>query len=163
MKVNSNAWHARANDYVFGDGYSERSTNLCPYFWSTLGVILIISLVFAVKKINALGIETPSLSVKMQYRIAKIVGWIVFGAILVGAVILGIYNFQLLLLIAGVIGGVAVFMVGVIFGGAWIKEKYDDWRWRHPKGKPKKKNPNIALTFLRAKKSKYCPCLEWTS
>jgi len=49
----------------------------------------------------------------------------------------------------------------------YLFERYDDWRFEkmiadHESGPPPPKPPGIIMSFLRAKKQKVCPLIEFT-
>ena len=51
---------------------------------------------------------------------------------------------------------------GIVLSVVWCKQKLDDWAERTPVDKPqKKKQPNVVLEYVKAKKRKICPIIEF--
>ena len=166
MKGQRGCWHYRLNDYFFGKGYSESNKNTCPYFWGTLLAIGFAWIKYLVVPIanRWSSIQLPSLSYEQKGRIGKIVGWIIIGSIFIVTMFYGItvswYNLGIgVLVFIGLAGGI----IGLSFLAVLIKEKYDEWRFNHPKKnkKPKKPRKNIVKEQIGAWYHRHCPRLEW--
>lgn len=160
MKLSKNSWHARINTYVFGSFYIDGVDCLCPYFWKTIVALLVSPLVFAINRVEDLGIEVPSMSTDMQNRVGRIVMWVAFGAIIIGSFIFAILDWEKFIIGVIIIGVVTGSVTGFMYGGIWIKNKWEDWRYDHPKEK-RERRPNLMVEFIRAKKNKHCPLITW--
>lgn len=160
MKLSKNSWHARINTYVFGSSYIDKVDCLCPYFWKTIIALLVSPLVFIINRVEDLGIEVPSISTDMQNRIGRIIMWTAFGAIIIGLFVFAILNWEKFIIVMAVIGIVIVSVTGFMYGSIWIKNKWEDWRYDHPKEK-RERRPNLMVEFIRAKKNKHCPLITW--
>jgi len=192
MKISSNSWHRKLNEYFFGNGYfrevfydnkkdkwssRDRQKNLCPYFWGTILAVSFVWLLFIVKhigsfleelidKIPSVNWSPPSMSEDTKMRAGKIVGWLAVGFAFAGVMVYGA------LVSWGDIAWVIVYGGGLVIGillaiilGFKVKDVYDDWREDHPKkDKPKtKRKPNMLKEFLVGWYHKHCPRLEWTN
>ncbi len=169
MKLNKNSWHARANEYVYGWSYLDNVDCLCPYFWGTLLAIFLTPLWALghgiVRVIDALpetNVNLPSISQRTKNRIGTTFAYGFFGLMITLLTIafgLAVIKYGLLnvLIVIGAIALVVSGVIGLFFLIMVIKEKYDDWRWDHPK----EKKPNLFMEFVRAKKNKHCPLVEW--
>lgn len=167
MKLKRDSWHAKLNAFVYGSGYLESVDCLCPYFWGTLLAILISPLVLIGKGIAVcIGaiphVNVPSMDLKTKNKVSNIIGYgcLAFITTLVTALIVSaLIEFGLMYVLywIGVIAGVTGAVTGVVFFGIWIKYKYDDWRDDHPK----EDKPNILMEFVKAKKNKHCPLVQW--
>lgn len=178
MKIGKNAWHAKLNDYVYGNNYSYYSTNLCPYFWGTILAIISLPLVICGKGMNSAidntdvhmpsvdlpSVDLPSISDETLTNIGKGLLIVVLGVASVILYYIGEavswYNFFLGL---GIILGVVGAIVGIILSSIWLQDKYRDWRREHPKPyKPYvEPTPNMLLEYLKAWKHNHCPMLQW--
>ena len=58
MKIGKYSWHAKLNEYVWGDWYVRHATNLCPYFWGTVLACLVVPLVAMFKGIEHVSLPT---------------------------------------------------------------------------------------------------------
>lgn len=166
MKGQRGCWHYRLNDYFFGKGYSESNKNTCPYFWGTL-----LAIGFAWIKWIAVSIvdhcpdvELPSLSYEKKQRIGRIVGWLLIGFVLTGVIIYGaVISWYHVALVVLLVVGVTGMVLGISFLGVIIKEKWDEWRFRHPKKNksPKPPRKNMVKEQVGAWYHSHCPRLEW--
>lgn len=146
MKMSVNSWHFRIYNYV--NGYPSH-ISLCKYFWSAIGSTLILPLVALWRLFSVDTQDKITLSICIGVLVAFNIAWAWF-------------NWLALLSVYGGIGA----MLGIIYGVNWLKNKF-----YHPKPKPPKakkpktvkaKHPNIVLEYLKARKRKVCPIIEWT-
>ena len=174
MKLNRNSWHAKLNGFIYGWSYVYNVDCLCPYFWGTIlaGFLLpfwllghgIVKIADAMPETN---IHFPTMSQNTKDKVGKGLGYgfICFMLTAITIYILdSIVEFGLIHVLYwfGVIAGIAGGIIGLIVLSVFLKVRYDDWRYEHPKkSKPKKKNPNLLVEFIKAKKDKHCPLVEW--
>lgn len=139
MKLDRTTWYYVLNDAVFGRGYSEANANLCEYFWGTLLAFVAIIPVSVYRVIPLPEIKNL---------------WAYVGA--------GIFiAFTLFISTINPIIGILYFVINIlVVGGAVACFNWDINRQKKPKA-PKQHRPNLALSFLKAKKGKYCPRIEW--
>lgn len=166
MKGQRGCWHYRLNDYFYGKGYSESNQNTCPYFWGTLLAIAFAWIKYLVVPIvdHWPNVDMPSLSYEQKDRIGRIVGWLLIGFVFAGIVVYGAtvswYNVAIGTL---AIGGMGAGLIGIAFLAILIQEKYQEWRFNHPKKnkKPKPPRKNIVKEQVGAWYHRHCPRLEW--
>ncbi len=173
MKLNRNSWHAKINSFVYGWMYLDTVDCLCPYFWGTLLAILLSPLWVLGKGIGRVidaipdtNYQLPSMSNKTKNKIGLGIAYTLFVLAMMGAtfaILYSVYMYGIIhvLFWIGVIAGITAGLVGLLYLAVLIKERYDDWRWDHPKEERVKK-PNLFMEFVRAKKNKHCPLVEWT-
>jgi len=112
------------------------------------------------------SVEVPSLSYDQKDRIGRLLGWGAIASIITVTMIMGsigywqeIFKIVIVLIIVTAVCG------GGIIGIMLIKERYDKWRYNHPKkNKPRKKpKPNMLKEHVGGWYHKHCPMLEWTN
>lgn len=163
MKAKRGTWHYRLNDYFFGYGYSEDNHNVCPYFWATLLAVGLGWLKWIIQQIP--HVDLPSLSYEQKDRIGRLVFWCVTAVILTGVIAYGtIVSWYDILTVLTVLGIATGSSAGIVFAIMLGKERYDKWRYNHPKkNKPRKEpKPNILKEQVGGWYHKHCPMLEWT-
>lgn len=157
MRLSPNSWHHKLHVWAYG-GVAVRS--LCPYFWLTVLAVVFSPFILAAK-------HWPSVPEELLDRIMWTCLFIAVGATIVGSM-------ALMILAAGsVVLGVVYWLLIVGFGGGLIYGmiKVGDWRNTHPKPvkikepKPlkirKPREPSLLAEYLKAKKNKVCPIIEW--
>jgi len=140
--MNRDSWHRRLTSYVYRN---DDPPQLCDYFWSIwLAVIAIIPVaIFRAMSENA----------------KQILG---VGAIFTA---IGFYTYWLFT-IHWIIGIAFTAIVGFALFNLFNSSFSDWWNRNHPpkphkEEPPKEDKPSMTLEFLKAKKNKYCPRLEW--
>lgn len=130
MQVSRKSWHYRFNAYV--SFCTESETNLCGYFWFTVGNLL--------KSIITVGI---------------LLG-VIFGPVDgIGNALVGDWGLHYsLILLVGVLGlcVTVCISVGLIIG---IFKSIDYLKT------PSVKKPGLVGSFVKAKKDKMCPMIEF--
>ncbi|WKV23441.1 hypothetical protein SEA1_gp0093 [Salmonella phage SEA1] len=157
MIINTGSWHCRLHDAIF-DRHS-RPKSLCPYFWKTVFCCFLTAIVIsiAIFMFTFIGID---LVVWLAGMIGITSGFVIWPAsTFVGAI-----------LCASI--GAAAF--GIIYGLVKIKETIKDKiadrryakyteeleRQKDPNYTPPK--PNIMVEFIRARKEKLCPYIDYS-
>lgn len=109
-------------------------TSLCPYFWKTVWVTMLTSAIITpfVVVMYAMG---DKLLVSLGITFVSKITWII-ASTLVGTV---------------AIAGIVATIFGAVFGFFWAKENF----------KPPYKEEPMIISFIKAKKSKICPTLEF--
>lgn len=151
MKVNKNSWHYKAvtGDTlgVSGISYWKVSRSLCMYFWQVLGMLIY--------KAGILLIGLPIiLSIFVVIPLTSLVGWVVTGNVVRG-------DTGLIILFAEVC---AILIFLIVFGGSVAYNKYEDFQYKKmlkEDDNPVEKEPNLVVEFIKAKKEKLCPMLEF--
>jgi len=148
MKISTNTWHRKLNQFTYGDGPFETyngkqiNTNLCKYFWRTVCSILLLPLILGWRYL------IPE-SFQIEHRDMTVVIAILFGIGLVAALATGIWF--LVFAPPAIIGVFA----GFVYLGFVIIDKYKERKSAHPY------KPSIFKEYIKAKKNKYCPIVEW--
>lgn len=140
MKVSKNSWHYKLlTKGVFGFGFVSRHKvrqDLCRYFWQVAGTIFGTFVLFLVIIPLVVGgfVVVP---------LSELVAWIVTGTYVSGTpgFALGIAPLVMLILIT----------VGLIVG--YIKKRV--------KAVSAHSEPNLAVEWVKAKKSKVCPSITF--
>lgn len=131
MKLNKNSWHARVYSYL---SRRQLPDNLCEYFWSYVGCVLVIMLCtcMAIAGLFIVGFVMPS----------------ILGVFLLG------YNNPKAAYEAGVtllqlwLSGVG--SLALLGGMGWLMANFFNTD-----------AARITNEFLAAKKNKYCPKIDW--
>jgi cytochrome c biogenesis protein CcdA len=148
---------------VFGRFYIKNVDCLCPYFWGTILALIALPIVLIGKGIDKIPhVNFPHVNDERRRQLGSIGAYVFIGLLsfFVSAIItlmLIKYGLITVLFWVGVIGGVFGSLIGLVFLGAFLKQEYDDWRNEHPK----QDRPNLLLEFIKAKKNKHCPLVNW--
>mgnify|MGYP000427424455 CR=1 FL=1 len=148
MKVNKNSWHYRAITEetlgVTGVGSNFVSSSLCIYFWQVVS-----SIVF--KGAVLLGVLPVVLAVSVVLPLSSLVGSMVTGNIIGG-------DLGLIILLAEMVAT----MVGLLLLGCGaLIDKYRDYRYEKFMEEPIDKEPSLVAQYIKAKKDKICPIIEF--
>jgi hypothetical protein len=153
MKIKRAAWHAKFYKAMYVT--NKLPTNLCPYFWKL--VLAVITL--PITSVSFLGRCTSFGDRFSWIFITAFIEGIIFSVGLLLSMMFGLIsstskiNWHEFLIANGMgIAGCAVFaLIGYFF------EILS--RWEHKAAK--EKQPNILVEFVKAKKNKHCPMIEW--
>ncbi|UJJ22089.1 hypothetical protein [Erwinia phage Virsaitis27] len=154
MQIDRNSWHFKLNKFYSGNEW-KIPTSLCPYFWKTAFFTL-----FAF--IKAVGVASLAwmLGNGLTVWLLGVVG------ITTGSVVTAISSVFVGLILIAAIGAVCF---GIAFGVHWLTEwvkdyleerKYQKEKERRESGIPPKE-PSLMMSFIKAKKSKFCPSIEF--
>lgn len=153
MKIKRTSWHAKFYKAIYVT--DTLPTNLCPYFWKLVLAVI------------TLPITSVSFFGKC-YRFADRFSWlaatifievVVFAIGMLLSVIFGLVDPESQInwrefFIAngmGVVGCAAIVLIGY-HCDKLSKREYKE---------PKVKQPNVLVEFVKAKKNKHCPMIEW--
>ncbi|QYN80546.1 hypothetical protein [Kosakonia phage Kc304] len=154
MQIKRDSWHYKLNMF-----YSNREwnipTSLCPYFWKTAFFTL-----FAFIKASAVCIVAWCMGNSLTVWLLSKIGVVLSSTVVaVPSVFVG-------LIMIATIGAVCF---GIAFGAHWLTEwvkdyleerKYQKEKERRESGIPPKE-PSLMMSFIKAKKSKFCPSIEF--
>jgi hypothetical protein len=149
MQINKDSWHY---NLVTMNGAERAPHSLCPYFWK--GVWHAFLLLFAVCAVVfvgwACGIDLATwlfaqcgviLSSAVAFVPGMIIGWI---------------------LLAAIFGTIFCIGYGIYRVVQSRKEKKEDEKWEAIRnGTYVEPQPNIIIAFIKARKEKFCPTLEF--
>jgi hypothetical protein len=164
MRISINSWHYKLADILFLMGPDE---NLCKYFWKVvigLGVCWIIIPIGAVRN-RFIGDDETVVTISL---IGAYLGFVISLVILLASRKLDV---------ALVFFGIILFVFAIPSGGlklilmsiTWYDRRtnYGSLSFWHPERESKKykkwRGPNIFIEFLRAKKGKYCPRIDFVN
>jgi len=142
ITISRQSWHYR----LFGFYDSTPPSNLCPYFWKVIGMSLALPFWLMILAPASMGSNKPYVYREHWYD-GKI--WM-FGLIAMIGFDIFIYSR----------GGFPLSTITymIIRGAIWGFERVH-WE-RKPKEK-KPKEPNLLVEYLKAKKHRFCPLLEF--
>ncbi len=162
MKASNESIHKRFNEWAWGSSLYAIDGNLCAYFWGTLLAIVFSPLILLGKTIGYIidhvDIDVninyptiPSISYDTKDKINSAIGHTVLAGSTIGYLLLCIYIGFDVLFWTGACGACIL----LVITAGYIRDRY---RENHPK---KDKTPNLAWEWIKAKKNKNCPLLEW--
>lgn len=140
MKVNKNSWHYKllTENFCFISGWEEWhiSNSLCLYFWQVM-----------FRLVSGLGLGLIATS--------PLVFW---GTLLLGLHPSDLVFFGRLLVGLGIFVTFALTAVGalasIVYAGEFIRDKL-------PRKEYKEKESNLFVEYIKAKKNKLCPIIEF--
>jgi len=164
MRVSRNSWHYRLTDDIF---WVDDRINLCKYFWLVVASIIVCFIVIPFKYVreqfgepydNIASLALAGVYIGTVFAIIALINNIRIDIVL--------FLFALPVIILGVISGA---LAGIVIGiNAYDnRTNYGRQSFWNPeresnKYKIKEHKPNLLLEFIRAKKGKYCPRIEFT-
>jgi uncharacterized membrane protein len=163
MKLSKQSWHYKLNK-LYTHGVPR---NLCGYFWRTVWYCVALiptALLFIpfwiislLDKEDRIFDKTGTQGFVDQYPAVLLLDAILFtGYSMITMFFIwhtDIKGFDAIRMVFGGIGWFLV-LIGIAYG---IEQKIRERR----KGKQKQKRPNIFVEYIKAKKNKYCPIIEW--
>lgn len=141
MKFSKNSWHYKLNRWMYDETFNN--TSLCPYFWLTVLSVLITPVVFVWKTMGNTWHDRVFFMCKCIFFCFAV---IVIFALLVGGIL------------------VTIFVLGMYYGLIVFVDKAKNWEEKKNKNKipiEKSKQPSILVGYIKSKKQKICPKLEW--
>jgi hypothetical protein len=158
MKLSKSSWHYKLNNwYTYGV-----PRNLCGYFWRTVWytITVPITLILFIPYwllCSVDVVDTDKEKITEVYPQALIIDMIVFVMFCMIRMWFNLSmeakGFSAIALIFGILGWVIAF-------GILISSMVSSYQKKH-KTKQKEKRPNILIEYIKAKKNKYCPIIEW--
>lgn len=146
MKLSKNSWHYKLNKHV-SNNYYIPPKSLCLYFWQTVGKML--ALVVALGGVCLIGLGFLSIILFLQ---TGITGWVIWPEIIfeLGAVLTAV------ILFLSMMGGVIATTEGHM-------KVFPEWMkiTRFKKHEQVEKKPSLVVEYIKAKKEKVCPYIEW--
>lgn len=157
MNINKNSWHFKLNMWFKSGNIWKIPTSLCPYFWTTVMHIFLI--VIAVLFVCSLGFMFGA-PLLMNTGLVVFLGITSVFWQYVVATVLGIVS------TAAFIAFLAFVAFSIIYGGHHLQLMYSDYKTRkgderEAAGLPRYKEPNILIAFIKARKEKLCPHLNF--
>ena len=161
-KFDDNKWWSRSYDNQIPreDCYyydSKLPNNLCPYFWKVvLAIVMSPFLVMSVPNSKIFRVKTHDLTDKVW---ASLFFLLYSSGSFIFIISLYLYPFKTSLITASVVLGIA-FIVGCALLINWLSET--NWSTKY-KYKEKSDNQTMILlkSFIKAKKNKVCPKINW--
>lgn len=144
MIINKNSWHARMHDFF----YWQRPHSLCQYFWKMAWALFAISVICLAMVSGSWVVGQAILS---HFGVTGF--WLLhaggtgLGALVFTAAISAIVG------IAYTAAKISVWWEGRRFDKAWKRQRDKENGIEHPK--------SVILEYLKARKSKMCPMIEF--
>ncbi|CAH9014536.1 conserved hypothetical protein [Vibrio phage 501E54-1] len=137
---------------LFTRDYVNNSKSICPYFWGSVWNVLFVNALYLIV-FTVLGIVVSLLSVEgvglFENWLGEKGSWLYFGK----RIFIGTATWVSIIgTIAGIVYSYIVFLLPRIIN---LLQKYS----RADKTTPKK--PNLLVEWVKAKKNKVCPMIEW--
>ena len=153
------SWHRRIHDRLY-KGDPPRS--LCPYFWRVVGATLLAPLWvpgwLANEMMEQYGDHRPR-------SLWGVVGYCFIGAVVwIGVAFFSFIGYQAvldwkgLLTFLGVLTLILGSIAGVVFGGAWLHDRYSSHASAVEEGRTDPLLPSAARAF----KERVCPFIDWS-
>lgn len=155
MKIKRTSWHAKFYKAIYVA--NTLPTNLCPYFWKL--VLAVITL--PITSVSLLG-RCRSFGERFSWLFAAaFIEGIIFAVGLLLSMMFGLIsstskvNWHEFLIAngMGIAGCAAIALIG------YLCEMLSKRNYKT--AKVKEKQPNILVEFVKAKKNKHCPMIEW--
>ena len=139
MLISRYSWHYKFNNWfskhIVGDIHPKESTNLCRYFWRTVRNLIVTT---------------------------AILSFIVFCLAGITIFVVRYINNLIVLDTAVLIATGIVFLILLIIAlGIFIFVKYQDRQDKIEFGEIVPKEPGLVKSFVKAKKSKVCPMIQY--
>jgi hypothetical protein len=166
MKISEQAWHVKANWISFRwEPNKYYPISLCPYFWMTVAACILMPFILLLRPVYVRWARTPPWSEAKKEKVAKY-GLIANFAVIGGswiwfAVVYALAHGLWMLLRWAEVGAVLLGLIGAVI--VLVFEMYDLYSTYHVEKErpPKPKQPSIVVAWVKAKKSKVCPIIEW--
>lgn len=155
MNISKKSWHYKMNMFFSDQNEYRIPTSLCPYFWKTTFFVFMTAMAVSMLSLFSWAMGEGVFSWIMAYfgislgAIASAVPSALIGAVLILTVFALIF--------------------GLFFGGGWVKnkivDKFDEIKEQKEEERIKlglpKKEPNLLISFIKAKKQKFCPNIDF--
>ena len=141
MEINRKSWHYRMNCYMDGEGSVRKWDNLCSYFWKTVFNVILKIVMWGL--LTGVGIVALFVFYTMGGDVvSKFIDLSDYA--MINVVIINMITG--LMLFAAVIACVVVLMLSIFVLPKAIKDSTSD---------------NLVTQYIKAKKQKYCPRIEF--
>lgn len=142
MNINKSSWHYRLNNKMF----DTIPTSLCPYFWKTVLALVLIS---GMSTLFIFALTGIGLSILKAFGITS-------GLVLITSPLIG-FVFAVIAI---------VIIVGFFFLCDHMKSSMRRKKWQRDAKKLEEKangeyKESLIISFLKAKKEKFCPSLKF--
>ena len=152
MIINRNSWHYKVA--MLGDNEFALPKTLCPYFWYVVFKLFMVSTVTVAVSVGSWLIGLPVIG-----KILSLMGITLSKAgLTIPAVLTGI------LIIALVVGTGFLCVMGVSWLKDGFKEKMRERRWAKAQAAEEAGvalEPNVLVEYIKTRKSKMCPIIEY--
>lgn len=154
LKFSKNSWHYKLVLFIYGTRYfyhwgkHPKTISLCKYFWTVVTAILVFPILFSWRSL-------PDSITYHEDLCKAVIVWALICTVvhITSWSISGIWWIGLTIFFGGV--GVAL----AIFGFIALMDKLWHNYQQHMRYKPDK--PNLVKEFVKARKNKVCPCIEF--
>lgn len=156
MKLNKNSWLAK---YVLW--FTLRNNlpkDLCSYFWTSLSTVILAPLMLLV--------WIPEIIISYVFS-EEIYDWEdrgnkTFAFYFISGIVftLGVLIYKWPIITISIILGLAILIFAIVKMVRYFQDRKYDNLQHDERGRVIRK-PNIIVEFVKAKKKKYCPIIEW--
>lgn len=160
MKLSKSSWHYKL--HLWFSHPWKVPKNLCGYFWKTVWY----SIAFIPVVIIFIPFWVIDLIVKEEDRSSSIaemtpVAIILDGALAMVFCMIAMWAYPFSAKTGAGPWIIAVGASGWLFAVVLAIAHWMDWASKKSGGTKRQKKPNIAWEYIKAKKNKYCPIIEW--
>ncbi len=164
MRVSRKSWHYKLADNIF---WVSEHINLCKYFWMVVVSLAVCWIVIPFKYVRDQFGE-PYDNIVSLAMAGGYIGLILmtvtmaFGMSIDHASFLFIFPVTIFGLVAGMIAGIVKGIDAYDNRTNYGRQSFWNPKHKSNKYKIKEYKPNLFMEFIRAKKGKYCPRIEFT-
>lgn len=166
MKLNKKSWHCKLYKWAFCTTDKCLPANLCNYFWSVMLATVTLPLTAVSVFISSIDMFATRVFLSVLLYICSFVVWFI-GFILLRLTcdptftskhtVFENYSINWIAYAALPVGAALTWLV--MYAVSLLMEWSDNLSYR--KKAKVKKQPNIVVEYLKAKKEKACPFIDW--
>lgn len=157
MKISTNTWHYKMNEYVYDMLNKNISNSLCGYFWQTVFAPIIV-FIFTVLGLLAIIILSWGAFYLVGALFSQLLVWI--NVLPESFTLLkNVFNWRFI--------PMSILFDVLVVGVFYSKHKYSSYKERKieeakEKGIQIDSKPLLVVEYIKAKKRKICPLIEFT-
>jgi len=166
MKLNKKSWHCKLYKWAFCTTDKYLPANLCNYFWSVMLAAVTLPLTLVSVFISSIDMFSTRVFLSVLLYICSVAVWFI-GFILLRLTcdpifsskhtVFENYSHNWIAYAALPVGAALTWLV--MYAISLLFEWTDNLHW-NDRGKVEKQ-PNIMVEYLKAKKEKACPFIDW--
>ena len=166
MKLNKKSWHCKLYKWAYSRADNRLPKNLCNYFWSVMFAVITLPITVVSVFIDNISDYFERLGVSVLLYICSIAVWFI-GFILLRLTcdptfsskhtVFENYSHNWIAYAALPVGAALTWLV--MYAISLLFKWTDNLHW-NDRGKVEKQ-PNIMVEYLKAKKEKACPFIDW--
>lgn len=172
MNIKKTSWHARLWKWSFVETDAYLPTNFCSYFKQLLGALILLPITAPSRILDSCGDRPRNIVSRFFNGVFLWIGMLMFYSLGCG-IARDVFsqggNWILIWAIPCAILAILAFLLAVtlciviISTLVWVGGKIQGFVNRLKNSAPKEnRKKNILVEFVKAKKNKYCPQIDWT-